>query len=174
LSRPTSGADAPAAALVRYERDGIVIATWRNVGIVLWGSRATVDSTRALGAACAEMLKLQSKISIVQVIPDKVPTPADDVRAALAKLTEIGAPSLACLAYVLSGDGFWASVMRSYLTNVHWLSERPFVTRICPTLEEAANWMPSLHRQHTGVAVDSGVLLEVLKACTTGRVRVDM
>jgi hypothetical protein len=157
------------AAVTYYQRDDIVVAGWRNIGFVFWGAQATLSSVRRMGAMSAALMKDHAKISIIQVIPDSTALPTEDAKDLLLKMTESGAPSLACLAYVMSGEGFWASAMRSYLTNVHWVRQRPFVPRILSTLEDVAAWLPSVHRERTGVDVPSEELLEILTDCMSER-----
>jgi len=148
-----------------YQRDQIVIAGWRNIGFVHWGAQATASSVRNMGRMSATLAKAHTKLSLIQVIPDGIALPTDDAKDLLLKMTEAGEHSLGCLVYVMSGEGFWASAMRSYLTNVHWVRHRPFVPRILPTIEEVASWLPSVHREQTGADVRAEELLEVLTAC---------
>jgi hypothetical protein len=161
---PTAS-DKSSGGRIHFEQGGVVIASWRNVGVIFWGSQATIEAVRAIGAMGAELLKAHGQLSMVQVIPDNVPMPTDDARAALLKLTSIATPNMASAVFVLSGDGFWASAMRSFLTNVHYGRQRPFAPRICATVEEAAAWLPGVHTPRTAVYVDSTALLEVLNAC---------
>jgi hypothetical protein len=118
-----------------------------------------------MGAMSASLIKAHTKISIIQVIPDSTALPTDEAKDLLLKMTEAGGQSLACLVYVMSGEGFWASAMRSYLTSVHWVRHRPFVPRILETIEDVAFWLPSVHRERTGVDVPAQELLEVLTEC---------
>lgn len=149
-------------ARLGYQRDEIVVAGWRNIGFVLWGAQATLRSVRKMGAMSANLMKDHTKISIIQVIPENAALPTDDAKDLLLKMTEAGGQSIACLAYVMSGEGFWASAMRGYLTNTHWVRHRPFVPRILATIEDVAFWLPSVHRERTGVDVPADELLEVL------------
>lgn len=168
---PSAGRPEARAALdiAFQQRDEIVIASWRNVAIVVWGAQATLPSVRKVGAMTADLVKTYGKISFVQVIPDNVPLPTPEARTALLKQTERGMPFLACLASILSGEGFWASAMRSYITNVQWVRQRPFQPRICANAHEAAAWLPSCHNEKTTVSVSTPELLEVLLVCTSGR-----
>lgn len=157
--------DPGAAAISYYQRDATVVASFSNIGFVYWGAQATVGSVRKMGAMSARLIQDHATISIVQVIPDDAPLPTDDAKELLLRMTEAGGSSIACLAYVMSGDGFWASAMRSYLTNVHWVRHRPFVPRVVATLEEVAAWMPALHLERTGVRVSEAQLLSSLTEC---------
>ena len=157
------------AGVAYYQRGEIVIAGWRNVGFVCWGAQATLRSVRKMGAMSAALAKAHTKFSMIQVIPDGVPLPEDDAKNLLLKMTEAGSRSLACLVYVMSGEGFWASAMRSYLTNVHWVRQRPFVPRILTKIEEVASWLPSVHREQTGVHVTADEMLEFLTECMRER-----
>jgi hypothetical protein len=152
----------PGAMRIHYDSEGVRVASWRNVGIVYWGSRATIEPVRALGAVSAELIRKYERLSVVQIIPDGVGLPTDEARTSVLKLVELGAPSLACLMYVLGGDGFWASTMRSLLTNVHWVSQRPFVLRICANAQEVATWLPGFHGERTRVTLEPSALLAVL------------
>ena len=123
---------------------------------------------RKMGAMSANLMKEHTKISIIQVIADGAPLPTDDAKDLLLKMTESGGKSIACLVYVMSGEGFWASAMRSYLTNVHWVRQRPFVPKILGTIEEVSDWLPAVHREQSGVEVPAEEMREVLAACMRG------
>lgn len=157
------------AAVTYYQRDDIVVAGWRNVGFVFWGAQATVSAVRKMGAMSTALMKGHTRISIVQVIPDSTALPTDEAKDLLLKMTKAGGSSIACLVYVMSGEGFWASAMRSYLTNVHWVRHRPFVPKILATNDDVADWLPSVHRERTGVDVSADELRAFLTACTSGR-----
>lgn len=154
--------EAASAPQIHYEHDGIRIGSFRNVALVHWGSHATVDAVRALSVCSADLLKRYERISVAQVIPDNVGVPTEQARAMLLKLADAGAGRIACIAYVLAGDGFWASAMRSLVTNSSWVGQRSFVPRICATLQEAATWLAPLHNERTQVFVDTASLLRVL------------
>lgn len=164
MDRSAVGAQ-PSSAPTYYRRDPIVIAGWRNLGVVVWGAQATLEAVRTMGVMSADLLKSHTKISVVQIICNNAPVPTDEAHRALLKLTELGTPYVGGLVFVIAGEGFWASTMRSFLTHVHWVRQRPFDRRIFSTIEEVAAWMPSVHSQQTGVAFSSEELLDLLTAC---------
>lgn len=150
---------ADVADLTLHHAQGrIVMATFRNFTVVVWGAQAKLPEVRDFGKMSSLLFRTHSKVSSVQIILDNVPMPTEEARDALVRMTEIGAPNLACVANVLTGGGFWASTMRSFLTNVHYVKQRPFVPRIFPTLEEACSEIPLIHTPRTGVHVTAGEL----------------
>jgi hypothetical protein len=147
---------------IAYEKDQVVIATWQNVTIVVWAAQATLPVVQEFGKISGRLLRSYQKVSNVQIIVDNAPMPTDEARLEFDRLTELGADRLACVAMVLAGSGFWTSAMRSYLTSVHWVKQRPFVPRIFTTLHEAAVGIPPVHVERSGVAIAAQALEEVL------------
>ena len=163
--RPAVGAGAAELPIDYYQRDKVVIASFRNVGIAMYGAQATMQTVRTIGAMTADIVKTYPRLSFVSFILDNVPMPSDETRQSFVRVVEAGDPYLACLVYVMSGEGFWASATRSLLTNTAWVRQRRFLPRICATVQEAASWMAPMHSERTGVAITASELVDVLNAC---------
>jgi hypothetical protein len=62
--------------------------------------------------------------------------------------------SLACVATVLLGTGFWVSALQSVATGLRMLSPRSFDHRTTNSIESTVAWVPKVHRERTGVEID--------------------
>jgi hypothetical protein len=109
-------------------------------------------------------------ISAVHIVANGVALPESATRAELNRLTDKYAPSLACFGTVIEGSGFWASAMQSFVTGLHWVSRRPFKSRIGPSMVEIAGWLPGPHAERTGVRFTPTEFIGVLNAAR-GRIR---
>ena len=157
--------------VTRYEERGFIIAEWKNVSIVVWGTQATIPLVKKLWETGEALIGRHPEgISAIHIIANGVPLPDSATRAELNRLTDAFAKSLACIATVLEGSGFWASAMHSFVTGIQWVSSRrPFKSKIGSTLADAAGFVPTPHHEKTHVRVGS---TELLRAITTARERV--
>jgi hypothetical protein len=157
--------------VTRYEAPGFIITEWKNVSMVVWGTQATIPLVNKLRETGVAFIGRHPEgISAVHIIASGVPLPDSATRAELNRLTDVLAESLACIATVLEGSGFWASAMHSFVTGIQWMSSRrPFKSKIGSTLADAAGFVPIPHQERTHVRVGS---TELLRALTTARERV--
>ena len=167
-----TGQRAPLAegVVVVCEEPGFVIATWKNVSIVVWGTQATMARAQKIDTFSQGMsAEHRQGFSAVHVVANGARLPDSATRAELDRLTSKYSKNLACFGTVIEGTGFWASAMQSFVTSLHWVSRRPFKVRISSTLSEIAGWMPLPHREKTGVQIAE---TDVLRAMTSVRERI--
>jgi hypothetical protein len=159
----------PAHSVI-LESEGCSITSWKNVVIVIWATQATMQLAAHLERTSTGFIgKHPEGISAVHVVVNGTPLPDAETRAELNRLTDKYAKDLACFGTVIEGSGFWASAMQSFVTGLHWVSRRPFKSRIGSSLVEIAGWLPAPHAERTGVKFTAAELVRVL---TDARARV--
>lgn len=142
-----------------YDEPGFIAASWKNVGIVVWGTQATLPLAKKLEQFSDELLaRNPNGISAIHVITSTAPLPESSTRAELDRLTNKYARDLAVMATVIEGNGFWASAMTSFITSLHWMSRKPFKARTATDVADIANWAPQHHAAKTGVRFTSADL----------------
>jgi hypothetical protein len=159
----TPSPDEPVALIL--EGPGYCITSWRNVVIVVWATQATLELAAILDRTSSEFVaKHREGISAVHIVANGATLPDGTTRIELNRLTDKYANNLACFGTVIEGSGFWASAMQSFVTGLHWVSRRPFKSRIGSSLTEIAGWLPAPHAERTGVKFTPAELLRVLTA----------
>jgi hypothetical protein len=133
--------------------------------IVSWTSRATGAAATRLSDVTQRMTASHpSGISAIHLIANNVGVPTPEGRSGIMKIMNDKAKSLACVAVVVGGTGFWASTMRSVVTGMRFMTPRNFDLRLHASSEEVLDWLPKEHEQSTGVSVDSALLARVLRS----------
>jgi hypothetical protein len=141
---------------VVYDEPGFLAAAWKNVGIVVWGTQATLPLAKKLERFSDDLLaRNPNGISAIHVITSTAPLPESKTRAELDRLTNKYARDLAVMGTVIEGSGFWASAMTSFITGLHWMSRKPFKARTASDVADVASWAPEHHAAKTGVRFTS-------------------
>jgi hypothetical protein len=141
------------------------IAGLGNVLIVSWTSRATGAAAARLASVTHRMVANHpSGTSAIHLIANKVGVPTADGRAGLMKIMTEHSKSLACVAVVVGGTGFWASTMRSFVTGMRFITPRDFDLRLHGSIREVLQWFPAQHEKNTGVSIDAAALTRVLSS----------
>jgi hypothetical protein len=162
VSTDSTNSEAGDALFIAYESHGCVIAAYHDISICIWATQATPELARELEAVGYRIVGSYGQSSTIHVVLDNTPLPTAAARDKLNEITRTFSSSLVCIATVLTGNGFWVSAMRSFLTSLYWLSGRsPYKVRICATIEEAARWLAPLHSLRS-FAVDAGELASLL------------
>jgi hypothetical protein len=149
--------------VIGHESDGFVIACWNGISIGVWATQATLELALHLEVMAKVVARDYARNSSIHLVSSGTALPTAGARDKLNALTREYSSQLIGVATVLTGDGFWASAMRSFLTSLHWASSsrRQYETRTCATPGEAAHWLAPLHSAHS-VAVDAGELESLL------------
>jgi hypothetical protein len=153
------------AVTLDHDPDRFRFSVWRNISITVWSAQATLDAAeRVLRISRQLNLDFPEGRSQVMIICPR--TPAPEGRAS-ELLTEIYDPNLSrilCIAAILEGSGFWASGIRSRMTNMRNAAGGAMIMRTQETIEEVVSWLPDEHAQRTGVRVGASELKTVLTA----------
>ena len=139
-------------------------SVWRNVSITIWTAQATMDAGERVLRISRELNEqFPEGRSQVMVVADGT-LPPDQATSEM--MTEIYNPALSrivCIAAVLEGTGFWASGIRSRMTNMRIAGGNVMAIRTQETVEEVAEWLPEEHAQRTGVVLNPAELKSVLQ-----------
>jgi hypothetical protein len=164
--RPPSFAPASDAfAVLDSEPGAFLFGVWKNILVAVWRSQATGPAVERLAKATdAVAARRPGPRSNVHLIASGAGLPTAEARAAFVTLMKRNAESLACVAIVIDGTGFWSGALRAALSGIHVLSPRSFDFRLLGATEDVVRWLPAAHERKTGVPVDAQLLRVVLEA----------
>lgn len=139
------------------------IGRCHNITIVVWWSQATGPAVERVAAVtrivCAQH---PEGISNIHVIREGAALPTAEARSGFVRMMKEHASQLSNVAVVVGGEGFWASMMRSAITSMRFVSPRSFEMRLHGKTGEILNWLPSGHWQRTRVELSRFALSEIL------------
>jgi hypothetical protein len=147
------------------EPGAFVFGAWKNVLVIVWKSQATASSVARFAKAIEVMAaRSPGRRSNIHVIQQGAPLPTAESRAGFVELMKRNKDSLACVAIVIAGIGFWSGALRGAMIGVRLLSPRSFEFRVAGSSEEVCRWLPAAHQKKTGVSLDPRRLAAVLEA----------
>jgi hypothetical protein len=148
---------------VVYATDDFLVATWKNISIVVWGTRATPALVTEMDRALQPFDAMRSSgFSSIHFIAKDAPPPAGEARDMLRSLAARHAKTLACVCHVVEASGFWASALHSVILGLNFIARRPHELQIASSIQEVARWLPDRHQRKTGVAISETELENVL------------
>lgn len=148
---------------IRAVEPGVcTMGMWKNVTLIVWRSQATAAALEKLTEFTQLTREQPTKTSAIHIIHDGAGLPLPEAREALVRIWRDNSEHLAGLAVVVGGTGFWASTMRSAITGMRLLAPRSTEMRLHGTVGEILDWLPRVHRERTGVALDTAALVHVL------------
>jgi hypothetical protein len=131
---------------------------------LLWSDQANLDAVKKLKPVTQRLIeRYPSGHSNVSFVLNGVPPPTDEARAAFAHTFNDKLSLLRCMTTITEGDGFWASGMRSAITNMRIVSSQGMIMRLHDSLEAVAAWLPAPHAERTGVLLDEAELATALR-----------
>jgi hypothetical protein len=134
-----------------------------NITLIVWWSQATAAAVERVASVtrivCAQH---PEGFSNIHVIRDGAALPSPEARSGFVRMMKDHAAQLRNVAVVLGGEGFWASMMRSAITSMRFVSPRSFEMRLHGRSGEILNWLPSSHWQRTRVELSRFALSEIL------------
>jgi hypothetical protein len=144
-----------------------VFGAWKNVLVIVWKSQATAKSVARFSKTSDMMAaRWPGCRSNVHVIQDGAALPTSEARAGFLTLMKRNRESLACIAIVIAGNGFWSGALRSAMTGLRMLAPRSFAFRVVGSSEDVVQWLPAAHEAKTGVSLDPRRLKAVLDEAT--------
>jgi hypothetical protein len=164
-SFPASPPAATAELTLLDSEPGVVtVYAHGNITIIVWWGRASPQAAQRLHRVTEQRRKQHPEgLSAIHIVKGDVVLPDQATRDALVRVMKDSDTSLAALAVVIGGGGFWASALRSVITGMRVLSRSAFELRLHGTIDEALAWLPDKHAQRTGVAVDKDRLRHSLE-----------
>jgi hypothetical protein len=147
------------------EQPGVVVVRgWRNLSICVWTDKATGPTARLVMGTLDRPGAQGLRQSFVHVIHNKRPLPDSDARHVFMQAMKERADSLACVAVVVLGSGFWASAMRNAVIGMRVFAPSTFDFRVFGACEEVVGWLPGAHEKHTGITIPPVALASWLSA----------
>jgi hypothetical protein len=139
--------------VISYAAPGCVIAHVRNMTFSAWNAPPSVQDVEAFMALAQRLSVTYAQNSNVTLVLGNTELPGPDARASLEQLTAQYARAIHSVALVIDGAGFWASMIRSFLTGLHVLRGNGYRCKAFATPSEAAGWLLPPHSADTGVAL---------------------
>jgi hypothetical protein len=135
-----------------------------NLTIGLWAGQATLDAVQRVALVSKRMREEhpEGHSSVVFVL-DGAPAPTPEAQAAFAHVLDDRQTDLSCTAVVVEGQGFWASRIRSAITNARLAAAGTVKLRVHDHIDELLEWFPAEHRLRTGVDFNTAELKRVLE-----------
>jgi hypothetical protein len=109
-----------------------------------------------------EVCTEHGRMSNVHLIRDGALVPTPDARSGFVRMMQEHAEQLANVAVVVGGTGFWASMMRSAVTGMRFVSPRTFELRLHADPQEIVGWLPQAHLKRCGTSLPDSTLAELL------------
>jgi hypothetical protein len=135
---------------------------YKNIMIGVWIGQADLAAAQALERAAQTMvLRHPSGRAYVAIVVDGLLGPKPEAMPIFKKLMA-ERKGLGCLAYLLEGSGFWASGIRSMISNTYREGGGAARIKIGTTPQEIADWLSAQHAQTTGVVIAPNELCDVL------------
>jgi hypothetical protein len=134
-----------------------------NVVAHVWRGQMTDDiARRFVRINEAVILAHPEGISFVSWIQEGAPLPSPGARKIVSEIMGKYSSSIACVAVIAEGSGFWASAMRSAATGIGLLAKGNFMMRSHRSVAEMMTWFPAHHQSRTGVTVAAPDLHELV------------
>jgi hypothetical protein len=146
---------ADADFVIDYAAPGCVIGHLRNVTFCAWNTAPMPEHVAAFTALAKQLCEVYPKCSNVTLVMRESELPAVEARIALEELTTQYARYIHSVALVIDGDGFWASMIRSFLTGLHLLRGHGYRCKAFASATEANPWLVPSHSTDTGVTVSA-------------------
>lgn len=148
--------------VIDYAVPGCVIAHIGNMTFSAWNTAPVAEHVEAFMALAKNLSTTYERNSNVSLVMRNTELPGADARVALEALTAQYASKIHSVALVIDGDGFWASMIRSFLTGLHLLRGHGYRCKGFATPAEATPWLLPAHIADTGVSLSAH---EIEAAC---------
>lgn len=129
------------SAALRVATADHILATWRNVVILVWRKDTTLagveDAQRVYDGLAKEH---PNGVFLMTIVEFGAPMPPPDVRDALARFLASGAGRTILSAVAHEGTGFRAAAVRSVVTGLAVLAKLPYPHKVFATADEACAW----------------------------------
>lgn len=141
--------------VIDYAVPGCVIAHMGNITFSAWNTVPAVEHVEAFMALAKDLCATYPLNSNVSLVMRNTELPGAAARAALEELTAQYASKIHSVALVIGGQGFWASMIRSFLTGLHSLRGNGYRCKAFANASEAAPWLLPAHNAETGVSLST-------------------
>ena len=132
---------ADTAEMIDVTKDHL-IATWRNVLILVWKQETTQEGVHKLKASYDALAqKFPKNVFLLTVVEQDAPMPASPVRVALADFLAGCKGKMVLSAVVHEGTGFRAAAVRSVVTGLAMMANLPYPHKVFATVDDASRWL---------------------------------
>ncbi len=144
--RPASG-----ATLLDVDPGRFRYSAWNNVSIGVWADQATLEAAQRVLQMSKWMTQRypQGHSNVIFVL-DGTPAPTPEANQAFAHVHDPNVSHLSCLGILIEGSGFWASGIRSAITNQRLSSQGKVRVRVSDKTDELIEWFLPEHAALTG------------------------
>ena len=151
--------------LLAAEPADYALFRFQSIAINVWRSQPNERGVKVLTDLTQESLSVCPKgISSIHCIESGAGVPTSEARRGLRDIATRYESHIACVGVILYGEGFWASAIRSAVAGILLVGPKPaFPLRMYASAQELTAWLPELHQQRTGIAVDASLLLEMIE-----------
>jgi hypothetical protein len=136
-----------------------IVATWRNVVLLIWRRETTVEGVSAARRIYDELAAVcPGGVLLMTIVEEKAPAPSADARKDLARFLSNCSGRMILSAVVHEGAGFQAAMVRSVVTGLALVARLPYPHKVFATVAEAEAWFrassPMARAWQEGVMVD--------------------
>jgi hypothetical protein len=140
-------------------------SVWRNVSVTIWTEKMTFQAGQRVLKLSRDLTRqMPEGRSQVMIVTANTPAPDDETTQLLGEIYDPRLSRIVCIAAVLEGQGFWASGIRSKMTNMRIAAGNAMAIRTNDSVEEVATWLPEEHAERTGVSFSANELRSMLVA----------
>jgi hypothetical protein len=118
-----------------------------------WNTAPIAEHVAAFDALAERLCVTYPLNSNVTLVLRGTELPGPEAKAALELLTSRHAHAIHSVALVVDGAGFWASMIRSFLTGLHLLRGNAYRCKTFETSTDATAWLLPPHNAETSASV---------------------
>jgi hypothetical protein len=119
----------------------VVVATWKNVVLLVWRRETSVDGVRAAQKVFGALADVcASGVFLATIVEENAPAPSADARKELARFLTSCSGRMILSAVVHEGAGFRAAMVRSVVTGLALVAKLPYPHKVFATVTEADVW----------------------------------
>jgi hypothetical protein len=134
-------AEGATALTVRSSDEHRLLATWRNLALVLWMRETQPSAVTAMGNLLGELAERNGRIVLLQIVEPGAIMPSTAVRDAISLLLKEHAPAMLGSAVVFEGDGFRGAAARAVVSTMALVTRLSFPHQIFASVPVALRWL---------------------------------
>lgn len=163
--RPTRSIPPDPLQRIHDEAGAVTEYQLQNVLILVWYGQPTAAVITRLELANESVRQRASQgMAMIHVVYAPLKLPDELSRTAMLRFMRTH--NVRLVAMVVNQSGFVLSMLRSVVTSLRVVTGGHFDYRICNTLEQVSEWLPSVNLEKTGVEVAPERLLSALREAT--------
>ena len=139
---------------------------WKNVMISAWFGQSTLTGLAVYDRNMQPLYEHNPRgISTINLlVPGRYVIPNAETRREFQRFAQEYASLTAAAVIVLPGTGFISSAVRGVITALALASPRGPKMHVMDSTRAAAEWLPTVHSERTGVAISTDELMTLLES----------